>query len=206
MENLIVDLPQVNKVIGHTTINHKIRITLNLTCDEYCLIDLIEKCKSKKIKFTYEESYKRLGYEKEVVNAIMNQLQGRKLLKWEEKEFRVTKLWIEQFEISQEEFDAFWEPMKFQGRTIRWTGSKFDAQKKYIKARREYEGSYLYFQKQNYFRLLFEKPERPIMAASVFLNMETKRFIEEFHTQLSRSIQGESDIKKITNRKDLFDD
>jgi hypothetical protein len=191
---MAIKLPLINTIIGHTEINHKIRIFLNLSCEEYCLVDLIEKCHAKKVEFTYQECYRRIGIEKQRIDELISTLRKYKIIEIVKDEYITGSLWRNQFEVSQEEFNAFWEKVIFpNGRKISWTGSKTDAFNKYKMARKKYEGTYLYKKKTDYFNLLFENPERPIMMASVFLNLQTERFTEDFASQLKRT---KKDINK----------
>lgn len=207
----IITLPKIRDIIGTTEINHAIRKKLNITSDEYCVIDLIEKCIAKKVLFSYQEVYRRIGITEEELKPLISSIGKKGLLNHsKEKGFGVTELWKGEFEVTQEEFGIFWEPIEFPGnpkRIIRWTGSKTDGFKKYCKARKEYDSVYLLNQKNNYFKLLYEKPDRPILGCSVFLNMQTKRFEEEWHLQLKRSSQTEQGHgDKTKSVEELFDD
>jgi len=54
-----------------TTINHKIRLELSLTTDEYCFVDYIFQ--SKKKSFTIKDFYINLGFEEDTIRQLFQQ-------------------------------------------------------------------------------------------------------------------------------------
>jgi hypothetical protein len=201
-----IDLPKINKIIGKTEINHKIRKLLDISNDEYCVVDLVERCHARGIKFSYEECFRRLGMTQLEIDVLIRSMEKKRIVMYINDNFKPSNKWTEQFEISKDEFEAFWVPVKIADRTIRWTGSKTDCMNKYKTARKQYESSYLYKQKCDYFNLLFENPDRMVMMGSAFLSLTTKRFEEDWASQLKRKIPiAINNVTKL-NREDLMND
>lgn len=106
-------------------------------------------------------------------------------------------------------FEEFWKPMFGK----KWTGSKADACNKFNKACKEVYAGDLLIAKTDYFSYLSVcSYDRPIMAASVFLNTATKRWTEDWKEYATQELkkQGKAivvntaEVKKITNVNDLF--
>lgn len=185
-------------IIGVSEINQRIRAKLNITCDQYCMLDLIYKCQSKKETLTYEMTFRRLGLSEEETKDQIRVLKDLGFVLKNGNKFEVSQSWISQFEVSVAEFEEFWI---YKGKSY-WTGSKKDAALKYTEARRFYSKEYLLNQRDGYFKLLELQEFRVIMGASVFLNVKTERFRENFWEQAKRiqQVNGvpETPTKKLT--------
>ncbi len=171
-------------ISGSTTINHEVRQKLELTNDEYVLLSFLNTAQQEKRDITYELVYRKTAIEKADYDIISNKLFVRDYIrasKVEERVFiKVSKRFREAFYVQERDFDEFW----FNAKTgvCDWPGSKSDALAKYIICRKSYPHDYLMKQKNWYFRFL-ELPDnsfRKKLGASVFLNMSTKRFEEDF--------------------------
>ncbi len=77
-----------------TTINHKIRLGLSLTCEEYCFVDYIFQ--SKKKAFTIKDFYINLGFEEDDIRRIFRQ--AKDLLEWDGNIIYTNSEWNKYFE------------------------------------------------------------------------------------------------------------
>jgi hypothetical protein len=186
-------------ITGSTTINHEVRHKLNLTNDQFILLDFLQKAFEEKREITYELIYRKTAITQIEYDTIIPILYQRNLVRDEnvktKRYIRVSKVFKQAFYVNEKDFDLFWKDNKG---VCCWPGSRTDALQKYILARREYPHDYLMKQRNWYFRML-ELPEysfRQKMGAPVFLNMKTKRFEEDFEAAV-RAITG-------VERKDTF--
>ena len=178
---------------GHTTINHQVRMELGISYEQYCILDLVERRQSAGA-ITPTFMSQKLKMNKDTVVTIARELREKGFLNIK-KSPRVTSKWLSAFEISDEEFSEFWKPEHGK----KWTGSRKDARDKYNRARRQYSAQHLLNQKRYYFRFLSleENDFRQTMGASVFLNLQTERFNEDFRASLKEE-QTEIINKPIT--------
>lgn len=77
-----------------TTINHKIRLELSLTCEEYVFVDFIFQ--SKKKAFTIKDFYINLGFEEDDIRRIFRQ--AKDLLEWDGTVIHTNSEWNKYFE------------------------------------------------------------------------------------------------------------
>ncbi len=203
------------RVYGVSVINHYIRLKAGITIAEYVLIEAIEKLNNKRPEgFYMADVYRYTGLSEEQIRTLVGSLTEKNfLVKQNDKPPMIAEKWIRLFDVEDFEFERFWAPMTIEERTIRWTGSKEDAKLKYTKVRKEYSYDYLLHQKELYFKVVINaKFDRQVMGASVFLNMKTKRFTEDFNTQLKELLgddyakKGKETVKLSTEQiKNLFE-
>lgn len=86
-----------------TTINHKIRLELNLTCTEYCFLDYIYQ--SKKKTFTIKDFYVNLGFDEEDVIGLFRQTKD--LLENDGKVIHTSKEWNKNFKRKKPVQDSY---------------------------------------------------------------------------------------------------
>jgi hypothetical protein len=160
-------------ITGKTTINHRVATELKISLDQYCLLELIEKCEARREHFTMDLCYKRLGFQS---GKVLKELTDLRILGFVEKRAnntpKVTLLWRNAFELNPNEFEIFWNK---DGKCC-WPGSsKKDAFSKYTAARKLYSAEYLLSQRNNYLNYLLVT-NRYIMGCSVFLGLEKENF------------------------------
>lgn len=169
-------------VSGSTIINHQARTELNISCDEYVLIDCIEKLVNAKKPINYSLIWEYTGLEKDKVIFLMNEAVINDLLipSPNTSGYKVTDKWLNAFKPVEVEFEQFWKSEKVNGKTISWTGSKPDALQKFMKVRKIESFDYLMKQKKDYFEMIGNSDWRRVMGCSVFLNITTKRYSEDW--------------------------
>lgn len=78
----------------NTTINHKVRIALGLSCDQYVFLDFIAQKKGSK----YSDFERSIGYDKQMVQSIFQSLKGSDLIDCSDNKISVTKKWMSCFD------------------------------------------------------------------------------------------------------------
>lgn len=187
---------QARSPIGTTIIDHKIRFNLGLTLAEYCMMSLIVDLKIKKKPVDYDRIEIYLGFSKEQAMKILKSLLEKEFIQKHETGITVTVKWTSSFLIDDSEFEEFLLN-KDTGKMF-WTGSRKDIREKYILARRHYSHEHLMKQKYWYQKLL-EHPEmkfRNVMGGSVWLNLKTERFNEDWKEQYQDLVAKSSVTEK----------
>ena len=185
-DRAIPQLASVTPITGSTTINHSARVAMELSMDEYAVVDMIERYSEASKPFCDTEVYRTLGMNREEVQAVITQLWAKGFIEISKgvSKFRPTTRWKEGFMPTKNEFEQFWEPMDIVTtagkKHIAWTGAKPDAEKKFLKARKLESFEYLMAQKVGYFRMIASSDYRKVMGCSVFLNVDTKRYSEDW--------------------------
>lgn len=180
----VVSTPR--RIIGSTIINHEVRCKLELSNDQYVMMDFFEKfCKDSK-QISYIQIYEHIGMDKEFAKLIISTLFHKSLLETYNgiNALRPSALWYNAFGDIKNEFDVFWASLDItvngQKKHIGWTGSKQDALAKFTKARKEESFEFLIKQKHDYFQMIAKSTYRQVMGCSVFLNTTTKRYAEDW--------------------------
>lgn len=78
-----------------TTINHKVRLELELSCDQYVLMDCIASFKGKNI--TRKEIYSKIGFDENDLASVYRSLKGGGLLEQKDGNIYVTNTWLQYF-------------------------------------------------------------------------------------------------------------
>ena len=184
-----------SNVHGSTIINHKVRVKLKLTIDQYTLLDLIHKLMVSNKEFTYGRIQRWIGMKKtdqkpdykgvdphpdwDYIKECMKVLKAKGLYEHKmvkgEKQFIVTKRYqtIIQSE-TDDDFEFFWQKRE----PISWKGSKEEGRRLYHLAAAKFGTSYLNNQKEDYFEFLITENFRSVMNVTTFLNIDKQRFNE----------------------------
>lgn len=196
------------EIYGTSEINHCKRHTMGLTMAEYCVADFIQYANSKRKPITYPYVFVHLALDKEQFNSLSASLIQKGFVEVRNNELYVTRKWLDQFMVSEEWFDAFWF---YKGKPF-WPGSKKDAQAKFVKACKMYSPEFLIECRDRYLEFMRHplNATRQLMGASVFLNLQTERFKEDWLGQLRRLKNPfekvpKNDIKKIDFTKDAVE-
>jgi len=171
-------------IYGFSQINHAKRHKMGLSIAEYCVADFIEYAASKRKPVTYEYIWRRLAFDKENFLSLAKNLQTKGYIVSEDNQLKVTRLWLDEFMVSDEWFDAFW----FVKGKVFWPGPKKDAQAKFVKACKFFQPEFLIECRDNYIKFMAHPDNafRQVMGASVFLNLETERFKQDWPGDLRR--------------------
>lgn len=78
----------------NTTINHKVRVALGLSCDQYVFLDFLSKNKGCK----YSDFERSIGFDKTLVQGIFKSLNGSELITTTDNKISVTKKWTSCFD------------------------------------------------------------------------------------------------------------
>lgn len=178
----------VDTIYGTTTIVHDKRDKLGITMAEYVVADFVAYANSKRKLVTFEYAYRRTGLKKDVIPGILKSLREKGLVEIDGQNLKVTRKWLDTFMIEAEWFESFWN---VKGKPF-WPGSKTDAKEKFIKACKFYSPEFLIQCRDNYIQFMShsENSFRKTMGASVFLNLQTERFKEDWIGSLKR-LKGE---------------
>jgi len=171
------------EITGITTINHAKRVQMNLTIAEYTVADLIDYGNSTRKLLTYDYIWRKIGLDKENFLSIAKSLILKGYVNSQDG-IKVTRKWMDVFMIGDEWFDAFW----FVRGEAYWPGAKKDAREKFIKVCKFYKPEFVIQCRDNYIRFMNHPDNgfRKVMGASVFLNLQTERFKEDWLGHLHR--------------------
>jgi len=114
-------------VVGSSIINHKIRVKLNLTNDEYILADFIKQWQDKHTtRITYGDLWKATGLEPNILPIIWKGLKEKNIVyRHETGIVTTTTVWDSEFDVLSQ-FEDFW--------LIAPKGNKASARKMYERA------------------------------------------------------------------------
>lgn len=187
----VMSLPR--KIIGSTTINHEVRTRLCISNNEYVMMDFFDKFHKASKPIQFVQIYEHIGIEKEEASEMISRLFHKGFIERYDKGVSVLKpseKWYQGFNEVDNEFESFWKPMDFvvagTKKHITWTGAKPDALTKYRKLRKEENYEYLLKQKSDYFRMIAHSDFRQVMGCSVFLNITTKKYSEDWTKYLKK--------------------
>lgn len=199
------------KKYAKTIIDHKIREKLNISLAGYVVCDALHNNVNIMDNQLMLEIYfmNRL----ELDNAI-SELLEKELIYFDSIFYTLSQKWNDcHFGDIKKDYDLFWEPMFFNNRKISWTGTHANGLIVYKQTRKIESAEYLQKQKELYFELISESDFRRVMGIPVFLNPKTKRYSEDWESQLSRSIKAaEQELKakakesKLRKPQDLYED
>jgi len=196
VKNLLEGIEIKTRPTEKSVINHNIRDRLKINSDQYCICDLIERLYIKNKNYAPYELSRKLGFDAATIKSEVKILIGMRILEKKDGESpKTSDMWKRMFIVSEEDFEEFMKPHAYGTRTIKWTGSKSDAKTKYEKARKLYSAIYLLDRKKAYFDFLSKNEKRDIMMASVFLNVKTKRFSEDWETY--------GNVPKVVNKQNV---
>ena len=126
----------------------------------------------------------KLALDKENFLSLAKSLLTKGFIISENNKLKVTRLWLDEFMVGEEWFDAFWF---VKGKTF-WAGPRKDAQAKFVKACKFFTPEFLIECRDNYIRFLAHPDNRfrQVMGASVFLNLQTEKFKTDWLGELRR--------------------
>jgi hypothetical protein len=165
-------------VEGVSIINHQIRVSLGLTCIEYCLAELIYMFSKTDKILTVPQVNKRLGLSDKETASVLKGLLLKKIVERKGDKIVCLPVWLEKFDVRKDEFELFWN----KDGKVCWTGSKPQAKDRFYKVREHKSLEYLIAQRDAYFRYLNRETWLKKMMCSVFLNPQTKRYEEPWDT------------------------
>lgn len=175
------------RIAGSTTINHEIRVQLQLNCSEYVLLDHLSRKQDKHELADTLSVYIQTGFTEKNQELLFKGLIGKGFIYLEgDNNFTVTDKWYDVFSDIEKEFNQhFWLEMDKKGnRKTAWTGTKKKALEYYIKLRKKYSCQYLADQRRYYFEYLKLENQRGFdrqrMMGQVFLNPGNERFAEDW--------------------------
>ena len=197
----------LSKITGKTTISHRNRIKLGITCMQYCILELIEKSVARHESLTEQFFYQKIGIQKEELYKELHKLATLEFItKNTDGSPKVTQKWLSAFDIPMEEFEEFWN----RNERCAWPGSsKKETLKKYKEVREFYSAAYLLRKRNEYLEFLVRKENdfRQIMGCSVFLNLDKERFNIDWKNASKETLQEPIPVNKSVvaiNHKELF--
>lgn len=184
---------------GVTMMNHDARLRLNLDFEMYVFVDAIHKLSSKMEKYTYDDLYRYTGIEETRLKELLPiSVQQGLILKEKGLPPEASEKWTDAFKTDPNEFEKFWRKETLHGKELKWNGSKADAEQKYNNARKKYHPEFLYSRKIKYFEYMaVVSYDRQIMGASVFLNLKTERFNENWEEQTKMELERRKKINDV---------
>lgn len=181
-----------------TIISHKIREKFDISLSAYVVADALNSGENIMDANLMQENY--FMHTRELNDAI-SELLEKELIYFDSIFYVISNTWKKAFGNFEEEFEAFWEPMVINNRTIRWTNTKANGLIAYKTARKLETADYLLAQKESYFEMISESDFRQVMGCPVFLNTKTKRYSEDWESQLKRNINTQSKAKMDKGHK-----
>jgi hypothetical protein len=207
-----VEFPQIK---GVKTINHSMRVSLGINCSEYVLMDYLAYLLEKKLDFNAMKCYQSTGFKSEEVGPVLSGLIQKGFVVYHEKtdKLDITKKWYDNIPTFINEFEQFWTIKGKDDKMVNaWPGSKPEALRLFIKLRKNgIEFDYLMKQRNDYFKFLrYQQTVRNFnlqkMMCTVFLNLDKKRYEEEWELQVPEEYRKPKEEKKeILTEKDLTD-
>jgi len=206
-------------VSGSTIINHKIRVKLDLTCEEYVVADYIYNWQKRNpkehcpIDNDKEEMFRNIGirsYEiletlfsllkKKIVSDIQgfsiysqldDETRKKAIANHSELQMTVLPIWTDEFEGKlDKEFDEFWG-------VYGHVGNKVEANNMFRKARKVATYDHLLVRHQKYVKFLNSEEEkwRGKMNCSSWLNPMYKKFDDKYETKPAPEPEGDGELK-----------
>jgi len=175
------------KVIGVSTINHAIRVKMEIGCMEYVLMDCIVWLLDRNKLVTDVTVWERTGLHPQEQTMALESLVKKGYVYPAARADgapHISEKWETFFQGIEEEFDDFWT---IDGKNC-WTGSKPNALKLYVALRKKRSKEFIIGQRDHYFNYLelVHKGgfDRPKMMATVFLGAQ-ERYNEPWRTMLA---------------------
>lgn len=172
------------KIFGVTTINHAVRVKMELGCMEYVLMECVVWLTERYKLVTDVSVWERTGLHPQEQAMSLESLVKKGFIFPQAKADgspHVSDRWGSFFQGIEEEFTEFWT---IDGKNC-WTGSKPNAQKLYVALRKKKEKEFIIGQRDHYFNYLelVRKGgfDRPTMMATVFLGAQ-ERYDEPWET------------------------
>lgn len=125
------------KILGRTYINHEVRCKLNLTCDEYNLMDFIFSWQTQKPKerIKFKDLYVQAGITKPQLTGLFASLKQKKMVFQDEKKIVRTAVKWNKFFSDVDHFEELWNKYaRYNGQVIGNKGNKQKAKEVFNKA------------------------------------------------------------------------
>jgi len=178
-------------IIGSTTINHAVRVALQITCSEYCFLDFLTKVNANLEQPDVLNIFIKTGFSTYEQEILLKALMQKSLVIIEsgidgrDRSFKVASKWNDAFPNLDKEFEEFWHGRDKEGNlTVVWTGTKKKALEYYVKLRKKYSKEFLAKQRDLYFEFLQLEQKggfnRQKMMCQIFLNPMNERFNEDY--------------------------
>jgi hypothetical protein len=173
-------------ITGSSTINHAVRVKLQLNCSHYCYMKYISDCFESKKVIEQMEVYEAIGFDATQQNFMVKELMLSGFLYINEKTDRVmmTGKWGTGFPNIEAEFDRFW---KKDGK-VAWSGSRAQALMLYQKVVKSKNVSVILAQRDSYFEYLETEHKRGFnrsaMAAERWLNPKAEHYMEDYQAYI----------------------
>lgn len=174
------------QITGSSTINHEIRVKLELTCSEYVLIDHMHRKELKGEMADTLSVYINTGFTEQNQTLLIKSLIAKGFLFIEPgQKIVLTSKWADSFSNLDKEFEAFWYEFDDNvKRVVAWTGTKKKALEYWHKLRKKHSFEYLMSQRNAYFEYLKLEHKRGFarqrMMCQVFLNPGSERYMEDY--------------------------
>lgn len=202
-------------VTGKSTIDHTRRVALNMGLLHYVLMSYCLKLEGgarpiKEVDLWVELGIKSRQFQKAADWLVSNDF--LKICQFDAKPVSTGKHRLSGTTAKSvdELFESFWKATTIGDKKYSFTGSKQDARNKFKYALDDVGFDYLMDQKLWYFRLVSEKPDRPILMGATFLSKTSRRYTEDFKSQCKRihQVLPEANVKKLTaeEMKNLFEE
>ncbi len=177
---------KINRVYGISVIDHRIRTRIEVSVGEYCILELYWRRMLQNRQTTWDDIYTHTGINREQAGPMIKRLFDKGHLEAvvmnKEKRYVPSEKFLDLTEkLEESDFETFWR----MGNGRKWPGSKKEARKKFALAAKEHGAHHLIKCKKDYFEYLSlpENDYRNTMQASVFLNLSTERFNENWREQ-----------------------
>lgn len=214
IDGYVYDKNHLDIIKGITVINNQNRKKLNLTMNEYAMMDAIDTLKRKSKPISNQNLWVITGFEDNEQSILISALKNKGFLadikRGDQTFLAILPVWLSQNIPFEQEFEEFWTIKDSNGKSkVAWPGSKPDAKKKYITVRKFYSKEFMFSQRDTYFELLrktheLTKFKRQKLMCTVFLNPETERFKENYKEQLEELIKEYT--PQIPEKKREFSD
>lgn len=182
------------QITGSSTINHEIRVKLQLTCSEYVLIDHMHRKELKGEMADTLSVYVNTGFTEQNQELLVKSLIAKGFIRIEQGQvIKLTSKYEDAFPNLDKEFEEFWiETLPDKGdlnhtkmiRHVAWTGTKKKALEYWHKLRKKHTFDYLMAQRSAYFEYLELEHKRGFarqrMMCQVFLNPGSERYMEDY--------------------------
>ena len=182
MENVLENFKSARpEITGSSTINHKVRVKLQLNCSQYVYMQFIADSFKKNAFIDPMDVYKAIGMDVNQQNALAGELLVKAFLYTDQHGIIFpTEKWATGWPRMDVEFDEFW---KKDGKNC-WTGSKKEAFALYSKVRKKVDKEVLISQRDFYFDFLSATRRtgfnRAAMAVERWLNPKTEIYMEDY--------------------------
>lgn len=172
-------------------------------------MEYVEKCARDVININYPSIYEKTGIDHDEAKELFVTLWKKGFIETTQSisKFKPTIKWFSALSSIKNEFEEFWMAMQIKTangkKNISWTGSKQDALNKFTRTRKIESFEYLMAQKELYFKMIASSDFRKVMGCSVFLNVDTKRYSEDWGKSINKEIVVEEIVSGLKLTKEM---